>query len=420
MTRAWSYALVLLSVLGASPARATAADALFALPPPTGPHAVGRVTVHWTDASRGDVLATSPGAHRELVVDVWYPAAGAVSIGSASYLPDLAAMQRAVGEAGLREHFGAAYEAVAKGRVQTHAVENAPFARRAGPSPVLVFSHGFGNLSRTYTAQLEDLASHGYVVAAIAHTYDTMATVFPDGRAVSFATEAWKARTATEEASIAYGRERLRWWADDIRFVLDEVERHDRRGGRFAPFGGHLDLRRVGALGHSSGGRAAAAVCRDDRRFRACLNQDGLVMMQPYERAAGRGLARSFLLFVRPPPPWPPPEAELAKMGLTLKAAEALVTKLRAEQDAAMQGAGRGSFRVTLATPGISHMSFSDLAILQAAGDAAERDRAIRNLETIRAYTRAFFDKSLRGARATVLDAAGADEGVKVERFPKP
>src|SRR5688500_2348876 len=104
MKRAWSYTLILLSVLGASPARSTAADALFALPPPTGPHAVGRVTVQWTDSSRGDA--------------------------------------------------------------------------------------------------------------------------------------------------------------------------------------GHLDLRKVGALGHCSGGRAAAAACRDDRRFRACLNQDGLVMMQPYDRAA--------------------------------------------------------------------------------------------------------------------------------------
>lgn len=86
-------------------------------------------------------------------------------------------------------------------------------------------------------------------------------------------------------------------------------------------------------------------------------------MMQPYERVAGHGLARPFLLFVRPPPPWPPPEAELAKMGLTLSAAEALVTKLRAKQDAAMQNTGRGSFRLTLATPGVSHMSFSDLAV---------------------------------------------------------
>lgn len=419
MKRALSYTLALLSVLGASPGLATAADAPFTLPPPTGPHAVGRVTVHWTESSRGDVLATNPGARRELVVDIWYPAAGAVSGGSASYLPDLAAMQRVVGEAGLRDHFGAAYEALAKGHVQTHAVENAPFARRVGPSPVLVFSHGLGNLSRAYTGQLEDLASHGYVVAAIAHTYDTLATVFPDGRAVPFATEAWRAGSATEEASIAYGRERLRWWADDIRFVLDELGRQDRRGARVPPSAGHLDLRKVGALGHSSGGRAAAAACRDDRRFRACLNQDGLVMMQPYDRSAGGGLARPFLLFVRPPPPWPPPDSELAKMGLTLSAAEALVTKLRAEQDAAMQDAGRGSYRVTLATPGVSHMSFSDLAVLQAAGDAAERHRAVRNLETIRAYTRAFFDKSLRGARNTILDAAGADEGVKVERFPK-
>ena len=36
----------------------------------------------------------------------------------------------------------------------------------------------------TYTVQFEDLASHGFRVAAIDHTSDTPLVVFPDGRAV--------------------------------------------------------------------------------------------------------------------------------------------------------------------------------------------------------------------------------------------
>src|SRR5260370_42058984 len=46
---------------------------LGALPPPTGPFGVGRVTVHWTDTSRVEPLAADR-AYRELMVDVWYPA----------------------------------------------------------------------------------------------------------------------------------------------------------------------------------------------------------------------------------------------------------------------------------------------------------------------------------------------------------
>jgi hypothetical protein len=33
-----------------------------------------------------------------------------------------------------------------------------------------------------YTAQLEDLASHGYVVAAITRSYDGIVTLFPVSR----------------------------------------------------------------------------------------------------------------------------------------------------------------------------------------------------------------------------------------------
>jgi pimeloyl-ACP methyl ester carboxylesterase len=354
-----------------------------------------------------------------LVVDVWYPAEPVPGGPSADYLPDFTALRRAAGEAALRDEFGPAYEALAAGRLRTHSVENAPFARRLGRCPVLIFSHGFGVLSRTYTSQLEDLASHGYVVGAIAHTYETMATVFPDGRAVAFASEPWKASQTGEEASIAYENGRMKWWADDMSFVLDSLELEDRRRPRRAPFAGHVDLRRVGAFGHSAGGRAAALACRNDPRIRACLNQDGLARNLPFDRAAIPGFEQPFLLFTRPRPTKPPTDEELAQHGLTRETLAAFIKELDAGQDAAMESAGRGSYRVTLAMPGMSHDSFIDRSLLLAADDPEKRQDALRNLETIRVYTLAFFDRSLRGSRNTVLDRVGGEATVSVERFPR-
>jgi hypothetical protein len=106
-------------------------------------------------------------------------------------------------------------------------------------------------------------------------------------------------------------------------------------------------------------------------------------------------------------------------MGLTRSAAEALIAQLRAGQDAAMESAGDGSYRITLATPGISHSSFTDRPLLQAVDDPDKRQEAAWNLETIRTYTLAFFDRSLCGARNTVLDRVHKDETVKVEPFPR-
>src|ERR1700761_3302490 len=44
------------------------------LPQPTGPYAVGRVETDWSDPETPDELAPEAGAHRHLVVWIWYPA----------------------------------------------------------------------------------------------------------------------------------------------------------------------------------------------------------------------------------------------------------------------------------------------------------------------------------------------------------
>ena len=42
------------------------------------------------------------------------------------------------------------------------------------------FSHGWNGFAAQNSAQMVELASHGYVVAALQHTYGAMVTVFPD------------------------------------------------------------------------------------------------------------------------------------------------------------------------------------------------------------------------------------------------
>jgi hypothetical protein len=70
-------------------------------------------------------------------------------------------------------------------------------------------------------------------------------------------------------------------------------------------------------------------------------------------------------------------------MGLTRSGLPELIERLDAEQYAAMECTGRGSYRVTLSMPGISHSSFSDQPFLRALDEPDKRKEAERHLETI-------------------------------------
>src|SRR5215831_13865100 len=90
---------------------------LMALPLPTGPFSVGRVTVYWQDESRIEPLSATH-EPRELMVDIWYPSESREGA-HAAYL-DMSGYERALGPEGFQKYFGEAAEAIRKG-VQTHA-----------------------------------------------------------------------------------------------------------------------------------------------------------------------------------------------------------------------------------------------------------------------------------------------------------
>ena len=402
-----------------SAGQATSAAAV-TLPAPTGSFAVGRVTLHWTDRSRVEPLDPDRRA-RELMVDVWYPAVSAIGP-TADYF-DVAAFNDAPNAGRLKSYFRAAYDAIKAGRVRTHAIERAPFAGSVRSSPILVFSHGGGETRETYSAQMEDLASHGYVVAAITHTYDAVVTRFPDGRTIMLAPGRWRPFTETllEGTPPLRGAnpEQWRWWAEDIRFVLNELSRSNRTPSSSMPFAGHVDLARVGAFGHSAGGEAAATACQIDRRIRACLNQDGVSLRAPYNLdSRGWGMDQAFMLMVRAEPTGPPPDDELAAMKITRSQALELARRLDARQDASLRNTGKGSYRVILRSEGTTHDDFGDLPLLQSR-DLAEADHHTQILSVVRNYTRSFFDKTLKGTKATLLDDNAVNEFVDVvETFP--
>ncbi len=195
------------------------------------PFARGRfpVGVRTTEARRDD---------RTLPIEIWYPAADA-HVGQDTVDPTRDRYELFPGLA----------------PVTQDAVRDA--APRAGTFPLVAFSHGYGGHRRQTTFLCTHLASHGYVVAAVDHTGNTVAEALQDMLNVQTGGE-----PADPQVIIpTYVEKRPR----DASFLIDQV---------LAGTGGvasMIDAERIGIAGHSFGGWTTLVTTARDRRIRAAL-----------------------------------------------------------------------------------------------------------------------------------------------------
>lgn len=231
------------------------------LPTPTGPYRVGRAAYHWVDADRDDPMVPAPGRRRDLLVWIWYPAEPAPGAGAGAYLPP--------GWEPLAEFWG--FDA---GAVRAASVPDAEVAALQERYPVLIFAPaGFPPIC--LSAVVEEIASHGYVVAGVNPTHEST-TVFPDGRVVPMNAPAMQPvmgpYTDISHDQAVDGRAAIvELKAADMRFVADRLEGLSGGTDRLA---GRIDLTRLGAFGHSMGGNAALELCRRDGCCLAAANLD--------------------------------------------------------------------------------------------------------------------------------------------------
>jgi dienelactone hydrolase len=351
---------------------------LLFLPEPTGPGAVGMTSLWLTDASRPDPWATEVSA-RELMVSLWYPAEPS----DGPRAPYMTAAESALFLAGK----GAGdVPPDTLSTVRTNAVADAPPAGPPRGLPLVVLSPGFTFPRATLTGLAEDLASHGYVVAGIEHTYESEATAFPDGRVTTCRAREAPRRDRPEK--VAAGR------AADVRFVLDQLT-----GARPASPGATLiDPDRIAMAGHSIGGAAAVAAMLADARVRAGIDMDGATSAE----IPDAGLARPFLFLGKPPP------AIVKGPGSTVSTWERDWRRLT-------------GWKRWLVVAGAIHASFTDLTLIvdQAGIEVGAHLPGARSLDITRAYVLAFFDQHLRGESRLLLDGPSARYPEVGFRFPE-
>jgi predicted dienelactone hydrolase len=334
------------------------------LPEPTGEYPVGVTSLYLKDASRPDPWAAGVNI-RELMVSLWYPAAPSDGPRAPYMTPAESRLQ-------LTGRGITSIPPETLSTVRTNAVSDAAPAGRQHSLPLVVLSPGFTNARSTLTGLAEDLASHGYVAAGIDHTYESIATAFPDGRVTTCLAREAPRRGGAFWEKVVTGR------AADVSFVLGELT-----GAQPAwPGAGLIDPSRIAMAGHSAGGAATIAALLADARIRAGIDMDGATHAQ----IPDPGLSRPFLF--------------LGKQSNYTPGGEGPVTTW--ERDWKLLT----GWKRWLVVAGAVHASFTDLALLadQSGLDIGAATPGARSLDITRAYVRAFFDQHLRRRPSSLLD----------------
>lgn len=225
---------------------------------PSGPYAIGTVTFGWEDTERQETFTPDPADHRKIAVQFWYPVDA-----TDQYQPD------------------------------STPLEEAPISKNQEKYPLVVFSHGAFGFRGSNASTYQELASQGYIVASIDHTFHAFFTSFPDGESEIISQEFLaevqlnQSGQMDEEQSYTTPFKWLDLRTADIRFALDQVEALNAEKS-ISPLAGHIDLERIGLFGHSLGGAASAAVCREDERCKAAVVIDA-TMIGEYDRNAENG-----------------------------------------------------------------------------------------------------------------------------------
>jgi hypothetical protein len=406
-------AFVLECLLGAP------ATSQISLPAPRGPFPVGRLSFAWTDTSRLEDVGPTAGKPREVLTYVYYPATATGN--KVEYFPGLAGIEGAKESGFLRQQFGDLWSSVTSGAIRTNAYDAPPMPSGKKKFPVLIFSPGLPVPALAYQLQLQELASRGYVIFGLEHGTDSALLIRPDRTLLPYVSRRPPDPGPPTIGGLEANRDQVARRTADISFALNQIESVAKEPN--AIFRDRLDFSRIGAFGHSEGGKAAVRACQVDRRVRACLNQDGEMFGIPFnstdpipsllpERSITAPVA---VIYVAEPGI---PDAQLAAVKVT----RAQYEDWRAAKNRALRSflkeKTRDSNLITINAQGFVHGSFMDIRLLR--GNPSRQD--VTNHRTGIEITRRWFDAKLHAGDQNAWSkfTAATDAGIMIERLSNP
>lgn len=146
--------------------------------------------------------------------------------------------------------------------------------------PLIVFSHGGISYKTSNISLFEELASHGYVVVSIDHTYHALNTEI-DKKIVSINSE-YMRELSTEDShndienSYMLFQKWMQLRTTDVNYVIDTFVSRSLKES--TPFNDLIDTENIGVVGHSLGGSAALGVARQNEYIKAVVSLEAPYM----------------------------------------------------------------------------------------------------------------------------------------------
>ncbi len=354
---------------------------------PDGPYKVGTMTFTLTDNSRREIYSSNPTIPRRIMIQVWYPASPRPEDKTAPWMPDASIYAPAISDLLKLPHFFLNHLEL----VTTPAFQDAPLAHSNTAYPVIVFSHGWKGFRAQNTVQMLQLASHGYVVIGMEHTYGAVTTVFPDGSIApnnpSALPDGMPDNIYDPAAQLLVNQ-----WAGDIGYALDFMMRQN--ADIQSPFYNSMDMNKVGVFGHSTGGGATIEFCGTDPRCKAGFTEDAF-MTPVSEDVLTKGVSQPFFFMF----------SQLWTDDVNSKN-NRLFHQFYSN---APQSLG------VVTIKGSAHYDFSDLPMLTPLAPQLHLKGPISGplvIKIVNNYLLAFFDKTLKGQSTNLFDESPYPEVV--------
>ncbi len=361
------------------------------LPKPGGAYPVGTMLMSFKDFSRKEQFSTLD-EYRNIPVQVWYPAADINGKKRANWINS----REAITLFSQSKHMPKVFDNLAL--VKTHSYLDTNISEKEKKYPVILFSGGGTMFNGQNAIQMEELASHGYVVFAVGHPYDDFACIYPDGTITPYSEKLSENLTADSKNAVKIAKQTVtdtespeyirtllinaklnnnsvKTWSEDMQFIINKITEIN---GSMTDsiFYNKLDISNIGALGHSFGGAAVGQLSLDDSRVKAFINMDG----SPFGDAPDKEIFQPFMILTTEK------YGKYIRYGYSEKEKNFLFVQIR----------------------GAEHMNFSDVNSLTPVlgklsgflGDIKEK----RQREIMNTFILNFFDKHLKNNSTPLLD----------------